>query len=96
MRATLLLRDRQILPSEDAVVEIVIWQLPRMLPGSRHRFNYRVAFVVGGECVLRYDNEAGKGDHKHVGGDEVPYVFAGLDKLLQDFRADVEAWRTRR
>src|SRR5579862_1331446 len=43
MKATLLLRDRQVLPSEDAVVGIVIWQPPRMLPGSRHRFKYRLA-----------------------------------------------------
>ena len=96
MKATLLLRDRQVLPSEDAVIEIVIWQLPRMLPGSHHRFKYRLALVVSGECVLRYDNEAGKGDHKHLGGREVPYVFADLDRLLQDFRADVAAWRTKR
>jgi hypothetical protein len=96
MKATLLLRDRQVLPSEDAVIEIVIWQLPRMVPGSRHRFKYRLALVVTGECVLRYDNEAGKGDHKHLGGRQVPYGFAGLDRLLQDFRADVAAWRTKR
>jgi hypothetical protein len=96
MKATLLLRDRQVLPSEDAVIEIVIWQLPRMLPGSRHRFKYRLALVVSGECVLRYDNEAGKGDHKHLGGREVPYGFADLDRLLQDFRADVAEWRAKR
>lgn len=85
-----------MLPGEDAVVEIVVWQLPRMLPGSRHRFKYRLALVVSGECVLRYDNEAGKGDHKHVGGREVSYGFAGLDRLLQDFSADVAAWRAKR
>ena len=96
MKATFLLRERQVLASEDAIVEIVIWRLPRMLPGSRHRFKYRLALVVSGECVLRYDNEAGKGDHKHVGGREVPYQFADLDRLLQDFRTDVEAWRAMR
>jgi predicted transcriptional regulator len=26
-------------------------------------------------CVLRYDNEAGKGDHKHIGTFETAYVF---------------------
>lgn len=25
---------------------------------------------MDGNCVLRYDNEAGKGDHKHIGDDE--------------------------
>jgi hypothetical protein len=32
-----------------------------------HELWYRLALVVGGKCVLRYDNEAGKGDHRHVG-----------------------------
>lgn len=96
IKATLLLRDRQVLHGQDAVIEIVIWQLPRMLPGSLHRFEYRLALIAGGECVLRFDNEAGKGDHKHLGEQEVPYRFTGLDRLLQDFKADIAAWRTKR
>jgi hypothetical protein len=48
-------------------VEIVIWSVPRKLPGSAHPFKYRLALMSGGSCVLRYDNESGKGDHKHVG-----------------------------
>jgi len=34
-----------------------------------------LAFVVDDECVLRYDNEAGKGDPKHIDAEEAPYVF---------------------
>jgi hypothetical protein len=37
--------------------------------GSRHQYKYRLVLVVNDDCVLRYDNEAGKGDHKHVGAD---------------------------
>jgi len=47
---------------------------------------------VEGVCVLRYDNEAGKGDHKHIGNSEVPYHFIDMDKLLDDFWCDVENW----
>jgi hypothetical protein len=43
--------------------------------------------------VLRYDNEAGKGDHRHVGTKEMPYVFVSVDQLLDDFLADVAAWK---
>lgn len=43
--------------------------------------------------MLRYDNEAGKGDHKHVGGHEVPYRFVDLETLQADFWVDVESWR---
>jgi hypothetical protein len=71
MGVTLLLNERHIL-SEDAFVEIVVWRLSSPLSGSRHGFKYRLALVVNGECVLRYDNEAGKGDHKHIGGEEAP------------------------
>ena len=89
MEAELLLHRREVL-SEIAFVERVLWLLPRTLPGSTHRFKYRLALVVNGECILRYDNESGKGDHRHIGGREEPYEFADIDRLLADFRADVE------
>jgi hypothetical protein len=57
---------------------------------------YRLALVVSGKCVLRYDNEAGKGDHRHVGPVETAYEFKSYERLLSDFWADVEAWRRRR
>lgn len=43
--------------------------------------------------MLRYDNEAGKGDHRHVGSKEAPYVFGSVDELLDDFFADVARWK---
>jgi hypothetical protein len=49
--------------------------------------------VVDGICVVRYDNERGKGDHRHIGGGEMPYRFADLAGLLVDFRRDVEDWK---
>jgi hypothetical protein len=49
--------------------------------------------VVSGSCVLRYDNESGKGDHKHVGQDENPYSFTTPKALLDDFWNDVDRWR---
>lgn len=92
MKAELLLRKREGL-SETAFVEIVIWRVPGSVRGSRHGFKYSLALVSEGVCVLRYDNEAGKGDHKHVQGCEVPYRFAGLETLQADFWTDVERWR---
>ena len=62
--------------------------------GSSHRLKCRLAFVVDGVCVLRYDNELGKGDHKHVGDEEVAYVFTTGEALLDDFWKDVDNWRT--
>jgi len=91
MKGELLMRERRVL--EAGFIEVVIWRLPRPLSGSTHSLKYRLAYVVKGECVLRYDNEAGKGDHRHVGTDEMRYVFASVDQLLDDFLADVEEWK---
>jgi len=49
--------------------------------------------VVRGACVVRYDNEAGKGDHRHVGARERAYRFTSLDALQVDFWADVARWK---
>lgn len=81
---------RKELRDDGSIVEIAIWQLPEPLPPCTHRYKYRLAYVVDGVCVLRYDNERGKGDHRHVGSDEMPYRFIDLDRLLADFRLDME------
>lgn len=94
MRAELLIDERHLM-GDRAFAEIVVWRLPRPLPGSAHAFKYRLAFVVDGVCVLRYDNEAGKGDHRHIGGRERPYRFTDYEKLLADFWSDVDNWRPR-
>lgn len=92
MNAELMLDERHVV-SEDAFVEMVVWRLPSPVTGSRHSFKYRLAFVVDGRCVLRYDNEHGKGDHRHVGENDFPYVFTTPQTLLTDFWNDVENWR---
>jgi hypothetical protein len=93
MEAELLLRERSPI-SEHAFAELVIWRLPRQLPGSPHPFKYRLAFVVKDVCVIRYDNEAGKGDHRHIRGEETRYTLTTIDQLLADFWADVDAWES--
>lgn len=93
MKAVELVRTR-IVYSPTAFAELVLWQLPRVLPGSAHRYKYRLAYVVHGECVLRYDNESGKGDHRHFGGRERAYAFSTPEKLLADFERDIARWNS--
>ena len=95
MKATVLLDERHVI-AEDAFVEIVIWQVPHPVRGSSHTLKYRLALVARGECVLRYDNEVGKGDHRHIGRLEADYEFKGYERLLEDFWTDVQAWKRRR
>ncbi|MDP2296584.1 MAG: DUF6516 family protein [Pseudolabrys sp.] len=92
MRAELLLDERHVLGA-GIFVEIVVWRLPQPARGSAHALKYRLALVVDGTCVLLYDNEAGKGDHRHVGQVEESYHFTDPDTLLADFWRDVEEWR---
>ena len=42
------------------------------------------------EYVMRYDNERGKGDHRHLGGIEEPIEFTMLDASFDAFEADAE------
>lgn len=92
MQARLLLCERRVI-AENAFADLVVWQVPQPLPGSAHGFKYGLAFVVDGRCVLRYDNEAGKGDHKHVGEEEMPYTFTTPAQMADDFFNDVAQWR---
>lgn len=62
------------------------------MAGSIHEFKYRLAYVVAGECVVRYDNEAGKGDHRHFGAKETGYTFRTPEKLIADFQNDIARW----
>jgi hypothetical protein len=89
MKATELLR-RRVPYSETSFAELVLWQLPSPVPASKHAYKYRLAYVVNGVCVLRYDNESGKGDHRHFRGKESRYAFNGVDKLLAAFQRDIE------
>ena len=92
MKARLLQKER-IRLGDKRFVEIVVWQVPNPVPGSAHGFKYRMVLVVNEVSTLRYENEAGKGDHKHVGKREIPYEFASVSQLLADFMNDVSKWK---
>ena len=92
MKAEMLLKERRQI-SDDAFVELRVWRVAEPVRGSPHDLKYALAYVVGGACVLRYDNEAGKGDHRHVGAVETPYRFKTAAQLLADFWDDVDRWR---
>ena len=91
MEAAKLLSTR-IVYSESAFAELVLWRLSKPLTGSSHEFKYRLAYVVRGECGLRYDNEAGEGDHRHFGVKDNNYIFTTPEKLVTDFQHDIERW----
>jgi hypothetical protein len=88
MKAQLIINSKQVWP-DGTVVQLIVWQLPAATPERPHGLKYRLYCGRAGVGLVRYDNEAGKGDHRHLGGRETPYVFTTLPGLLADFRADV-------
>ena len=93
MRATLLLDERHQL-DRAAFVALRVWQVPSPVRGSQHAYKYALAYIVDEVCVLRYDNEAGKGDHRHLGNRQTTYSFTTPENLLTDFWPDVDEWRS--
>ena len=89
MPAVLLARAKEV-RDDGSIVEIVIWELPEPVPPSTHAFKYRLYYGASGVSRVRYDNERGKGDHRHIGAQEHPYVFRSVEQLLEDFRSDIE------
>ena len=91
MKAEEIIRTR-IADSETAFTEIVVWLLTKPLLGSLHKYKYRLAHVVNSECVLRLDNESGKGDHLHFGSTESSNRFISINHLLADFEKYIQRW----
>lgn len=93
MSATLLIKKRDYFPKEDAFTSITVWAVDPFIRGSQHEYKYSLAYVVQGVCVMRYDNEAGKGDHKHIDDAEFPVTFSDVADLLNQFFDDVNRLR---
>jgi Family of unknown function (DUF6516) len=88
MDAVLIIRDRRIF-RDGCILEIVVWKVPEPVPPTVHGLKYRLFYGKPGKRIVGYDNERGKGDHRHVEGREEPYVFRSIESLLDDFEADV-------
>jgi hypothetical protein len=76
--------------ADGLIIQAVVWWLPAPPPPSRHRNKYSLYCGRDGERMVRFDNERGKGDHRHILGVESAYRFVSLEKLLADFSASIE------
>lgn len=73
---------------------MVLWQLPEKSAENPHGLKYRLYYgLADGTCLVRYDNETGKGDHRHRGDQEEPHQFEGVETLVADFLEDIEKAR---
>ena len=89
MKARRIFYDKAMLP-DGSIVEMVIWQLPAPTDDRPHSLKYRLFYGRDGKRIVGYDNERGKGDHKHLLDVEKRYKFTSVEKLVADFLADIE------
>ena len=92
MAADLLFHQR-INYDDGAIVEMVIWQVASPVQPSSHGLKYSLFYGRPGVREVGYDNERGKGDHRHFGGVEAAYQFSSVERLMADFWSDVRALR---
>lgn len=78
---------------DGAIVEMVIWRVPSPVSPSTHRLKYSLFYGRPGKREVGYDNERGKGDHRHMKGTETAYRFTSVEQLMADFWSDVVALR---
>ena len=92
MKATRAFYDRGEFP-DGAIVEMTIWRVPEPVSGSAHAFKYSLFYGFPGKRLGGYDNERGKGDHRHIEGREARYAFSSVEQLVFDFLSDVRQLR---
>ncbi len=88
MKANLLYKFKQAYG--EGLIEGVIWEVPDPVPPSEHPFKYRLVYIKNGKRIIGYDNERGKGDHKHIEEKELTYMFIDIPTLLADFKKDLD------
>jgi hypothetical protein len=92
MKAELLFAQR-IDYDDGAIVEMVLWRVPSPIQPSKHGLKYSLFYGRPGSREIGYDNERGKGDHRHFQGKEAAYAFSTVEQLMADFWSDVRALR---
>lgn len=93
MKAKLLYYEKYIY-TDGSIREMVLWQPPKKSNDKLHGFKYRLYYgLPDGRCLVRYDNEKGKGDHRHTINREEPYQFKNVERLVADFLSDITTAR---
>lgn len=85
--------DSTLLYPDGSILRIRVWEVVEPVPPSEHRFKYSCFYGRPGARVVLYDNERGKGDHRHYDEREESYRFESIERLIADFLADVRRER---
>jgi hypothetical protein len=88
-----LLLEQRIDYDDGGTVEMVLWRVPSPVPPTTHGLKYSLFYGYLGVREVGYDNERGKGDHRHFRGVETAYAFTTVERLMTDFWSDVRSLR---
>lgn len=92
MEAELIFKDKYLY-QDGAIREMTIWRIPTADEERPHFLKYSLFYGYPDEPLVIYDNERGKGDHRHyftrTGSYEEPYTWVSIEQLIADFRADI-------
>jgi len=78
---------------DGAIVEMKLWRVPAPVAPSAHALKYSLFYGRPGAREVGYDNERGKGDHRHFRGAQAVYRFKTVEQLMADFWSDVRGLR---
>lgn len=93
MKAQLILDFKDVTP-EGGIIQMRVWKVPEPVPPSGHGFKNRLYYGMAGRRIVGFDNGRGKGDHCHLDDRELVYQFTSLERLIEDFIAEVDKRRT--
>ena len=79
--------------ADGAIVEMTIWRLPEPDAERPHGLKYSLYYGKSGRRILGFGNERGKGDHRHLGDQELSYAFTSMNQLIADFISEVRRIR---
>lgn len=82
----------KVIDETGGITELVIWQVPKSSEFPEG-VRYRLACVPAGhnEPAVLYDIHRGKTHHRHFLGQEYPYEFRGVRRLIDDFKSDIRS-----
>jgi len=89
----LIFHEKRIL-SEKELVEMKIWRVPKS-EDFPDRVKYSFVYVKNKERILGYDNERGKGHHRHYKNEETKIDFKDPETLLNQFKEEIEELKRR-
>jgi hypothetical protein len=88
MTSAELIESQKFTRDGGATVQIKIWRLPEPTAERPHGLKYSLFYGRDGQRIIGYDNETGKGDHRHYRDREEGYEFTTFETLLLDFWRD--------